>query len=237
MVSYPCAEIATVKIGCIEIEGLMLANGTFGIGIPQIATLVKTSSNTASRDFKRLLGNEFKPSKVKTSYNKNYTNFVTLYVFELVLSKLDRSGNKTAQDIRDSLVGLSLHQLFSDAFCVKFEKEERQKWLEDRGNGIVYRRTLTDAIKDYLLAHPTADKKLYPIVTDLIYLGIFNRRAAQLKDDWNAKNPRDSMTRQELFLVAEVEALTSRLIDFDNLHPLVAAKQALSVLRIPVCDR
>ena len=237
MVSYPRAEIATVRIGRIEFEGLMLANGTFGMGIPQIASLIKASSNTASRDFKRLLGDEFKTSKVKTVYNKNYTNFVTLYVFELILAKLDRNGNTEAQNLRDSLVGLSLHQLFSDAFYIKFEKEERQQWIEDRQSGKEYRRTLTDSIRDYLLAHPTADKNLYAIVTDLIYLGIFNRRAAQLKADWNETNPRDGMTRQELFLVAEVEALTSRLIDFDNLHPLVAVKQALSVLRIPVCDR
>jgi hypothetical protein len=237
MVSYPRAEIATVRIGRLEFEGLMIANGTFGIGVPQIALLTKTSSNTASRDFKRLLGDDFKTSKVKTVYNKNYINFVTLYVFELILARLDRSGNTEAQNIRDLLVGLSLHQLFSDAFYVKFEKEERQRWLEDRGNGKIYRRTLTDSIKDYLLAHPHADKTLYPVVTDLIYLGIFNRRAAELKTDWNETNTRDSMTRQELFLVAEVEALTSRLIDFDSYHPFVAVKQALSVLRIPVCDR
>jgi hypothetical protein len=237
MVSYPRAEIATVRIGHLELEGLMIANGTFGIGVPQIALLTKTSSNTASRDFKRLLGDDFKTSKVKTVYNKKYTNFVTLYIFELILARLDRSGNTEAQNIRDSLVGLSLHQLFSDAFYVKFEKEERQRWLEDRDNGKIYRRTLTDSIKDYLLAHPHADKMLYPVVTDLIYLGIFNRRAAELKVDWNETNPRDEMTRKELSYVAEVEALTSRLIDRDGLYPLTAAKEALTRLIIPVCDR
>ena len=237
MVSHPRAEIATVKIGHLEFDGLMMANGTFGVGVPQIALLTKTSSNTASRDFKRLLGDDFKTSKVKTVYNKNYTNFVTLYVFELILARLDRSGNTTAQNIRDLLVGLSLQQLFSDAFCIQFEKEERQEWIKDRQEGKEKRRTLTDSIKDYLLSHPHADKKLYPIVTDSIYLGIFNRRAADLKVDWNETNPRDEMTRKELFYVAEVEALTSRLIDRDKLHPLTAAKEALTRLIIPVCDR
>ena len=71
----------------------------------------------------------------------------------------------------------------------------------------------------------------------MIYLGIFNRRAAKLKADWDSKNPRDNMTSHELFYVAEVEALTSRLIDLDNLPPLVAVKQALARLIIPVCDR
>jgi hypothetical protein len=240
MVSYPRAEIATVKIGSLEIEGLMLADGSFGIGVPQIAKLFpyfQDSQNQASQMLKRLMGDRIKTNKIKTQFNRNATLIVDIESFLNIIKVLSKKSDVIAEDLADRLMGLSLHQLFSDAFCVKFEKEDRQKWLEDRDNGKIYRRTLTDSIKDYLRSHPREDKRLYPITTDLIYLGIFNRRAAQLKTDWDDKNPRDSMTNQELFLVAEVEALTSRLIDYDNLHPLVAAKQALSVLRIPVCDR
>jgi hypothetical protein len=32
MVSYPRAEIATVRIGCIDFEGLMLNDGSFYLG-------------------------------------------------------------------------------------------------------------------------------------------------------------------------------------------------------------
>jgi hypothetical protein len=237
MVSYPRAEIANVKIGCLEFEGLMLDDGTFGIAVPQVCSVFQTDKNQASRTIKSILGNDFQFDKWRSTLHPKAVNVLSLVDFEKLLRKLDRSGNLLAQGLVDSLVGLSLHQLFSDAFCVKFEQEERQEWLKDRDNGKIYRRTLTDSIKDYLRSHPREDKRLYPITTDLIYLGIFNRRAAQLKVDWDEKNPRDSMTNHELFLVAEVESLTSRLIDFDNLHPLVAAKQALSVLRIPVCDR
>jgi hypothetical protein len=78
---------------------------------------------------------------------------------------------------------------------------------------------------------------LYPIVTDIIYLGIFNRRAADLRVDWSAANPRDEMNSKELSYVAEAESLTSRLIDKDGLHPLKAANEALQRLIIPVSDR
>ena len=237
MVSYPRAEIATVNIGCIEFEGLMLDDGTFGIAVPQVCSVFQTDKNQASRTIKSILGNNFQFDKWRSILHPKAVNVLSLVDFEKLLRKLDRSGNLIAQELVDSLVGLSLQQLFSDAFCVKFEKEERQKWLEDRGNGKVYRRTLTDSIRDYLLSHPREDSRLYPIVTDLIYLGIFNRQAAQLKVDWDDKSPRDVMTNHELFLVAEVESLTSRLIDQDSLHPLAAARQALRVLRIPVCDR
>ena len=237
MVSYPRAKIATVRIGHLEFEGLMLHDGTFGIAVPQICSVFQIDKNQASRTFKAILGEQFQFDKWRSTLHPKAVNVLSLIDFERLLRKLDRCGNLLAQELVDLLLGLSLQQIFSDAFCLQFEKEDRQQWLKDRQEGKEKRRTLTDSIKDYLISHPHADKMLYPVVTDLIYLGIFNRRAADLKSDWNETNPRDSMTRQELFLVAEVEALTSRLIDFDSYHPFVAVKQALSVLRIPVCDR
>jgi hypothetical protein len=237
MVSHPRAEIATVKIGHLEFEGLMLPDGTFGIAVPQICSVFQIDKNQASRTFKVILGEQFQFDKWRSTLHPKAVNVLSLIDFERLLRKLDRNGNLLAQQLVDLLLGLSLQQLFSDAFCLQFEKEERQQWLKDRQEGKEKRRTLTDSIKDYLLSHPHADKKLYPIVTDLIYLGIFNRRAADLKVDWNETNPRDEMTRKELSYVSEVEALTSRLIDRDKLHPLTAAKEALTRLIIPVCDR
>lgn len=240
MVSHPRAEIAIVKIGHLEFEGLMLPDGTFGIAVPQLAQIFpyfQDFQNQASKMLKRLMGEGFKTTKVKTKFNRNATLMIDLQSFLAVVKVLTKKSDVVAQELAEQLMGLSLQQLFSDAFCIQFEKEERQQWLKDRQEGKEKRRTLTDSIKDYLLSHPHVDKKLYPIVTDLIYLGIFNRRAAELKADWNETNPRDEMTRNELFYVAEVEALTSRLIDRDRLHPLTAAKEALARLIIPVCDR
>ena len=238
MVSYPRAEIATVRIGRLEFEGLMIANGTFYIGFSQLTLLNLVPPNRSLKQMEALYGIGF-PShqKLKTVLNSAPINAIDLKDFQRLLRILDKKGVCAAEKLVDQLTGLSLQQLFSDAFCIQFEKEERQQWLKDRQDGKEKRRTLTDSIKDYLIAHPHVDKKLYPIVTDLIYLGIFNRRAADLKSDWNETNPRDEMTRKELLYVAEVEALTSRLIDRDGLHPLTAAKEALTRLIIPVCDR
>jgi hypothetical protein len=74
----------------------------------------------------------FQTSKTKTEFNKNTTLSISLLEFERVLAKLDRAGNVKAQAFRDGLVGLSLQQLFCDAFGVKFETEQRQEWLEER---------------------------------------------------------------------------------------------------------
>lgn len=57
------AEITKGRIGLLEIDGLKSEDGSYFVGIPQVADLTKTSTNTASRDFKRLLGKGFKTSK------------------------------------------------------------------------------------------------------------------------------------------------------------------------------
>jgi hypothetical protein len=237
MISYPRAEIATVKIGHLEFEGLMLHDGTFGIAVSQICSVFSFLNKNAQRDIQSLLNEPSPFLKWSSKLNSKAVNVLLLPSFERLIFRLALKQNKVAISLSEQLIGLSLQQLFSDAFCIQFEKEERQQWLKDRQEGKEKRRTLTDSIKDYLLSHPHADKKLYPIVTDLIYLGIFNRRAADLKSDWNETNPRDEMTRKELSYVSEVEALTSRLIDRDGLPPLTAAKEALTRLIIPVCDR
>jgi hypothetical protein len=240
MISYPRAEIATVKIGHLEFEGLMLHDGTFGIAVPQLAQIFpyfQDFQNQASKMLKRLMGEGFKTTRVKTEFNRNATLMIDLPSFLAVVKVLTKKSDVVAQELAEQLMGLSLQQLFSDAFCIQFEKEERQQWLKDRQDGKENRRTLTDSIKDYLLSYPHADKNLYALVTDLIYLGIFNRRATRLKTDWTAKNPRNEMTSKELSYVAEAESLTSRLIEKDGLHPLKAANEALQRLIIPVCDR
>ena len=237
MVSHPRAEIATVRIGYLEFEGLMLSDGTFGIAVPQICSVFSFLNKNAQRDIQSLLNEPSPFLKWSSKLNSKAVSVLLLPSFERLIFRLALKQNKVAISLSEQLIGLSLQQLFSDAFCIQFEKEERQQWLKDRQEGKEKRRTLTDSIKDYLLSHPHVDKKLYPIVTDLIYLGIFNRRAADLKVDWNETNPRDEMTRKELSYVSEVESLTSRLIDRDGLHPLTAAKEALARLIIPVCDR
>lgn len=126
------AKIAKVKIGNIEIEGMMLPNGCFGISVPQIAELFGANKNYASQELKRLCGKGFRPHKIATELGNQKINWISLEDFEFVMMKLDRSGNQKAQQFRDELIGLSLQQLWSDAFNIKFEKEERQLWLKER---------------------------------------------------------------------------------------------------------
>ncbi len=58
------AQVTPVQVGNNTIDGLMDTEGTFYVAVPQVSDLFKTSRNTASRDFKRLLGASFKTSKL-----------------------------------------------------------------------------------------------------------------------------------------------------------------------------
>ena len=139
------ATVATVKLGHLEFEGLMFEDGSYGIAVPQICSIFGFLIKNTSRDIKALLGNEFGFLKARTtaflsttktnSGNKASVNVLQLIDFEKLLRKLDRKGNKAAQEITDELIGLSLTQLFSDAFGKKFEKEERQNYLLARQQG------------------------------------------------------------------------------------------------------
>ena len=128
------AEIAQVKVGAIEFQGLRFPDGCYGIAVPQIANLFSFSIKNAARDFKALLGCDFQYIQAKTSLNPKAVSALTLYDFESLTLELVAKGNTLAKVFARALIGLSLHQLYSDAFGVKFGAVERQEWLLTRFN-------------------------------------------------------------------------------------------------------
>lgn len=144
------AEIAQVPFGNLSLEGLMTkgnedGNGTFGIATPQICLKLDIPEKNSQRYLAELLqipslkkdsttlvesspsnGSQSLILKWKTTLHPKAVNIILLPDFEKLLAKLDRAGNKAAQNMRDDLVGMSMHQLFSNAFGIKFEKEDHQ---------------------------------------------------------------------------------------------------------------
>ena len=234
------AEVTTVKIGHIEIEGLLLPSGEFAIAVPQICRLFSFPIKHSSRHFKALLGNDFSFPTCKTTLNSKPVNILRLADFERLVFELVLKQNELAIEFGRGLVGLSLHQLFSDAFEIELNEQDRQTWLKARLEGKVVRRTLTDAIKAYIESHPVSShyaKHVYADVTDKINLGLFNRRANVLRKDWGCDNPRDAMTPHELRLVDDIENLATRLIDRDKLEPMKAVREAIARLCLPLINR
>lgn len=110
----------------------MTEDGSFYVGVPQIAERFQFLIHNASRDLKALLGKDIQFLKLKTKLHPKAINAISIDLFEKLLFELALKGNKEAIAFSRMLIGLSLRQLFSDAFKVKFEEEERQEWLKER---------------------------------------------------------------------------------------------------------
>ena len=89
------AQVATIDLGFAKFDGLMLPNGEYAIAIPQVATLIQSIPNTASRDFKRLLGESFNPSKQSIEGTKALVNVVGLHFQSLLRIKIYYNPHST----------------------------------------------------------------------------------------------------------------------------------------------
>lgn len=127
------ATVTQVPIGNIEIEGLLLEDGTFAVGIPQLASLNLVPANRSIKELEVFSGMRFQsPIKTKTKLNPKAINAISIKDLEELIVRMSAKGNQVALNLNLALVGLSLTQLFSDAFGIKFETEDRQAWLKDR---------------------------------------------------------------------------------------------------------
>lgn len=145
----------------------MLPNGSYAIGVPQIATLIGTSKNTASRDFKRLLGKGFRPSKVSTELGNQKINVVPLESFTAILYAAAKNGNKQADALMQALLSESIDRRFDRAFGQRVSEDERNRRLYERITSRRDFRPLTDQLK----IHGFSDPKDYGR-----YVAAFQRR-------------------------------------------------------------
>lgn len=209
------AYITEVPFGSFTIEGLMDVEGNYYISSQQANDKLSFSAQPtdAARAIKRSLGKEFKHSRLRVEGIKTEVSAMPLSSFEVLLAKLDRAGNKEAQHLRDALAGLSLHQLFSDAFNVRLNKERRQRQLAERLTGIHKRRDVTDAIRDYWLRtfNGKAPGKVYANFTCEVYrrLGI----------PYNGTPVRDTLCVDDLKRLSQAEDTLAMLIDRKNMEP------------------
>jgi hypothetical protein len=205
----------------------------------------QTREKIASKSFKAFAGSSFRLGKLQAivsdfARGRAKVNFYPFDVFLTILKWQVKEKNEKAIDLVIAGFADSFSDFAYQEFGVQNKKEERQKWLKTRMESKVVRRTLTDAIKDWLErtdASENTRKFLYATITDNINRGIFSRSAKKLKEDWGCANPRDNMTADELRWVAEVEDLAMRLIDNHGFDPIASIKEALERLLIDKVGR
>jgi hypothetical protein len=122
------AKVAQVPFGNLTIEGLLLEDGKFAVALQQAATLFQIIPTSAPKWLRTNLGKDSSLYQVKTNRPgriRKPETAISLLDFERLLRALDKANNPIAVNMSDALIGLSLTQLFSDAFEIEVTKEQR----------------------------------------------------------------------------------------------------------------
>lgn len=224
------ASVATIQIGAVSLQGLMDSKGNFFVAVPQLADIGLVPPNRSAKQLESLLGNSFQSQflKFKTSINPKAVNAVPLSFFEGLIFELALKGNEKAIAISRTLHGLSWHQLFCDAFGLKFEKEDRQAWLKARMEGKAARRTLTDAIADWYAKFPKGTTRpphvMYAQVTNAIYQKLWGVDAIGLEQilKCDRNKAREYLDAKSLKYLEHAEFNVMEVIDNREIKPIDA---------------
>jgi len=243
MASIIKAQIAPVAIGHLTIEGLMGDDGNFYVAVPQISERFQILNKNAARHFKSLLGGNFQFLKARTELNPKAVNVLSVPDFERLIARLDRSGHVGAQEFRDDLVGLSLHQLFCDAFGIKFEQEDRLNWLMLRQESKMLFWELASAVKRWMAGRYCGAPEFtyYKNAFDALNIGLFGMQSAKIRQELGLPSDsalcRDSFGQRALTNIATVQGLAARMMAKDEtLKPIDAVKRAVEVTLIEIQD-
>lgn len=254
------AQIAPVNLGVVTIEGLLLANGEFAVAVPQIAEMFSMDSNVASQEIKRVLKqtlssdysteslaltgfpNKHEFLKAQTKLHPKAVNAVSLETFSLIMVALSIKGYPQAQRLNLILSGLSLQQLFCDAFGIKFEKDEREQWLAIRMETKALYKEFSDAVQLWIHSEVRSMPEgiYYANAADSINTGLFGMTSKQIKAQLGiSKNSlnRDHFGFKALKRIDMVQEGAARKMNRNrNLAPSAAVDMIIEFNEIQLAD-
>jgi hypothetical protein len=222
------AKVAPVAIGFHSIQGLMDENGSFYVAMPQLADIKLIPQNKSAKQLEPILGIDSSShiTKLKTPIHSKAVNAISIVLLEEILFNLSLKGNEKAIELSRSLIGLSLHKLFSVAFKQKCDDEDLQNYLKMRQQSKRTRRTLTDSVDDWHKKN-TGEKAphlLYAIATNKIYVALWGMNAEGLERHLGCVRykSRSVMDEDSLHLLELAEANVRDCIDYDGTNPIAA---------------
>lgn len=198
------AVTAKVNLGFAVIDGLMLPNGDFAVAVPQVADVFQDNRNTFSQSLKRLLGEDFKPNKAKTEFNKNYVNILTLDQFKQVIKVLAGRGNKIALAFVDAIFDEGLDRRFNRAFDIKTSEDEYNERIKFRVLRVETRLEWTDVMmKRHIEIYGCKpEPKKYAYWTKRVNMALFGVP--------NFNYDRDTMTKKQQTTIQHFEICAVR---------------------------
>lgn len=225
------AIVAQVKLGTVTLDGLMMPNGEYRVGLSQLEKLNLIPPNRSLKQLKALTGMGFQShQKAQSELHPKAVNTIDLTDLTQLLLQLGFRGSKEAQELLLCLADLSLTELFNDAFGKKSDAKERQEFLKARGFGKVNRRSFTDSVQNYLTYHPDCDGNVYAKATNLMYLLLFKQTRKQLEESLGGP-VRDKLTYAQVQELATLERLAASYLDKNPITPIEAVKQAYLLLQ------
>lgn len=243
------AMVATVNYAGFEFPGLKLPKGCYAMGASQAADIFQFDQNQGSRTIKRLLGKGFQFDRSASEIHPKKVNIILIKDFGRLVNAIARSKDKAYEKARelayvlqDASVTMTLEQSYDIAFGNKQALEEYQAKHKARVQGKITRRTLTDAIQDYVNSHSDEvsdnyKRWIYNNCTEALNRLLFGRSAKKLREEWNCKEVRSSMTTEELMIVDSIERLVVKLIDDFNFEPKAAIEEAGKRLLVKKIER
>ena len=142
------AQIASVDLGFIKFDGLMMPDGEYAIAVPQVSELFQFLNKNTSRDFKALLGNDFQFLKASTELSPKQVNTLSIKDFSLLAVELSAKGHVIAKALNRAFVEESVARRFDTAFGKKVSEAEYNEQLAFRYKRLLSRRLWTDVLQE-----------------------------------------------------------------------------------------
>ena len=237
---------AEIYLGDIPLEVFQLPNGDYCLSQSQVLDVINAPNNWITR-----LPSSEGTDRVKYLHNKGFTGLQekvefkeegargtktakTLSIVDAVLvwRWFDRQGNEKAEAIIDACAIESIERRADAAFGIQCSEEDYQAKMKARIDGKVVRRSLTDAIKDYMARHSELsdnDRKwLYKNCSDKTNKIVLGKIAKKAAIDLGCEQGqlRDYLQAEQLIRISYLEDVTVKLIDLHDIHPFQAVIQA-----------
>lgn len=198
------AVTTKVNLGFAIIDGLMLPNGDFAVGMPQVSEVFQFANMHASRDVKALLGDGFQFAKIKSELNPKPVNILTLDQFKQVIKVLAGRGNKIALAFVDAIFDEGLDRRFNRAFDIKTSEDEYNERIKFRVLRVETRLEWTDVLmkRHMELFGCKPEPKQYAYWTKRVNMSLFGQP--------NFNYDRDTMTKKQQTTIQHFEICAVR---------------------------
>lgn len=231
----------TLVIADMEFDGYQTESGIYAFSHNGCESLgIRPRNQTGKKYAQPLLeADPLYRNLFRIAGNNASVKLISLDTFLLICAEYAKIGNEKCIALGIACLGEALERRFDSAFGKVRTEAERNDRLKSRMMGKLARREFTDALSDYLKAHPelsdNARKFLYPNCSDAINKKILGCTAKKARDSMGVETNellRDRLPPATLREIKFAEEFAMRLIDDDLMEPYAATQMAIKHSRV-----